>query len=63
MVTLAALLGASQVNVARSAIDGKKFIGHNGKKGKEARGADKLKFENGKLLSVARARWGFVESS
>lgn len=63
MVTLAALLGASQVNVARSATDGKKFIGPNGKKGKEARGADKLKFENGKLLSVARARWGFVESS
>ena len=63
MVTLAALLGASQVNIARSAIDGKKFIGPNGKKGKEARGADKLKFENGKLLSVARARWGFVESS
>jgi len=63
MVTLVALLGVSQVNVARSAIDGKKFIGPNGKKGNEAKGADKLKFENGKLRSVACARWGFEESS
>jgi len=40
MATLLALLGVGQVNVARRAIDGKKFIGPYGKKCNEAKGAE-----------------------
>ena len=62
MATLVALLGVSQVNVARSALDCKKLIGPHGKKGNEAKGADNLKFENAKVLLIACARGGFEES-
>ena len=46
-----------------SVLDGKTFIGPTGEKGKEAEGEDELRFENGMLVSVGCADWGFGASS
>ena len=63
VVTLVAFWGLSHVEGGTSVLDGKTFIGPTGEKGKEAEGEDELRFENGMLVSVGCADWGFGASS
>jgi len=63
VVTFVAFWGLSHVEGGTSVLDGKTFIGPTGEKGKEAEGEDELRFENGMLVSVGCADWGFGASS
>jgi hypothetical protein len=61
VLTIVALWGLNHVEAGTGVLDGKTFTGRTGEKGKEAKGDDELRFENGKLFSVGCAKWGFGE--
>ena len=63
VAAMVALWAIGQVQASTSLLDGKTFVGPTGEKGKEAEAEDELRFENGMLVSVGCADWGFGASS
>lgn len=61
VAAMVALWAIGQVQATTGLLDGKTFVGPTGEKGKQAKGDDELRFENGKLFSVGCAKWGFGE--
>ena len=62
VVAMVVLWAMGQVQATTGLLDGKTFVGPTGEKGKEAEGEDELRFENGMLVSVGCAEWGFGAS-
>jgi len=63
VAAMVALWAIGQVQASTGLLDGITFVGPTGEKGKEAEGEDELRFDNGMLVSVGCADWGFGASS